>query len=65
MGGCRLWSVREGGVETMRDFIARNVFAFSSLMLIGYGEGLAEKIFIGLLIVAIAISGGVMERECD
>lgn len=49
----------------MRDFIARNVFAFSSLMLIGYGEGLAEKIFIGLLIVAIAISGGVMERECD
>jgi hypothetical protein len=49
----------------MREFVARIVFAFSSLMLLGYGEGLAEKIFIGLLIVAIAISGGVTARECD
>ena len=49
----------------MRDFVARVVFAFSSLMLLAYGEGLAEKMFIGLLIVAIAISGGVMARECD
>jgi hypothetical protein len=49
----------------MREFVARIVFAFSSLMLLGYGEGLAEKIFIGLLIVAIAISGGVAARECD
>lgn len=49
----------------MREFVARIVFAFSSLMLLGYGEGLAEKIFIGLLIVAIAISGGVTAMECD
>ena len=49
----------------MRDFVARIVFAFSSLMLLEYGEGLPEKIFIGFLIVATAISGGVMARECD
>ncbi len=49
----------------MRDFVARIVFAFSSLMLLGYGEGLAKKIFIGLLIVVTAISGGVMAMECD
>ena len=49
----------------MRDFVARIVIAYSYLMLLEYGEGLAEKIFIGLLIVAVAISGGVMARECD
>ena len=49
----------------MCDFVARVVFAFSSIMLLEYGKGLAEKIFIGLLIVAIAISGGVMARECE
>ena len=49
----------------MRDFVVRIVFAFSSLMLLGYGEGLAEKIFIGLLIVAVAISGGVMAMESE
>ena len=47
----------------MHDFVARVVFAFSSLMLLEYGEGLSEKIFIGFLIVATAISGGVMARE--
>lgn len=49
----------------MHDFVARIVFAFSSLMIHEYGEGLAEKIFIGLLIVAIAISGGVMAMESE
>ena len=37
----------------------------SYLHFLSYGEGLPEKIFIGLLIVATAISGGVMARECD
>lgn len=49
----------------MHDFVARVVFAFASLVLLSYGDGLAEKIYIGLLIVAIAISGGVTARECD
>ena len=49
----------------MHDFVARVVFAFSFLMLLAYGDGLAEKIFIGLLIVAIAISGGVIAMESE
>lgn len=49
----------------MRDFVARIVFAFSSLVLLEYGEGLVETIFIGLLIVAIAISGGVIAMESE
>lgn len=49
----------------MLDFVARVVFAFASLVLLSYGDGLAEKIYIGLLIVAIAISGGVMAMESE
>lgn len=41
----------------MRECVCRIVFTFSVLMLLSFGEGLAEKVFIALLFVAATIAG--------
>ena len=48
----------------MREFIAQIVFGFCMLMLLHFGDGLAEKAIIAVLALTTGISCGVFARGC-
>ncbi len=46
----------------MLKFISQIVFGFSTLVVVSFGDGLAEKVILGLCVLAAGIAGGIIAR---